>query len=248
VDGDDRLLGVAVVSSVWLRILAVLPATRRRGIGGALLAAAERVARGGGATRLRVSDQPGNYLTPGVDARDGETRAFLEGRGFVAVGRNENLVAPLTGNPLVTPERASALVQAASGRGYAIRRAGIADSGPLASLAGEFSPAWKLEAGLALQNQPPTVHLAITEGRPVAFACTDGNNRGLGWFGPAGTMPAHRGRGLGEALLVSGLRDVADAGHAEATIAWIGPRTFYERACGARFGRDFVVLEKELPP
>jgi hypothetical protein len=81
----------------------------------------------------------------------------------------------------------------------------------------------------------------------VAFAAHDGNNAGLGWFGPAGTLPAHRGRGLGAALLLQCLLDVAEAGHEAGVIAWIGPREFYERTVGAVDDRMFVVMEKPLP-
>src|SRR5262249_14985868 len=96
----------------------------------------------------------------------------------------------------------------------------------------------------ARRGGPP----ALRAGGIVAFACHDGNNRGLGWFGPAGTAEAHRGQGLGEALLVPCLLDIAATGHAEGTIAWIGPRRFYEEKVGARADRRFVVLEQILSP
>jgi mycothiol synthase len=245
---SGRLAGVAVVSGKWLRLLAVDPGERRRGVGGALLAEAMTVARAAGATHLRTGDQPGNYLAPGVDVRDEHTRHFLETRGFRAVGRNENLEVPLGKNPLVTRAHAAALAAAAGARGYEVRRARGADDGALRELAGGLSRAWAFEAARALENEPPTVHVALAGARLVAFACIDGNNRGLGWFGPAGTLPEHRGRGLGEALLLACLLDAGDAGHDHATIAWVGPRAFYARACGARPGRTFVVLEKELSP
>ena len=39
-------------------------------------------------------------------------------------------------------------------------------------------------------------------------------------------------RGLGKALLLACLIDVADAGHSHCTISWIGPREFYDRVAG----------------
>jgi len=73
----------------------------------------------------------------------------------------------------------------------------------------------------------------------------DGNNRGLGWFGPTGTWPAHRGRRLGEALLMACLADVAEH-HARCEVAWIGPRAFYDKVAGIAGERRFVVLRRAL--
>jgi GNAT superfamily N-acetyltransferase len=89
----------------------------------------------------------------------------------------------------------------------------------------------------------PGVHVALKDGQYCAFAAHDGNNAGLGWFGPTGTWPAHRGQGLGEALLVACLVDVA-AEHERCEVAWIGPRPFYEKVAGIALDRHFVVLTK----
>jgi predicted N-acetyltransferase YhbS len=91
----------------------------------------------------------------------------------------------------------------------------------------------------------PGVHVAIRDGAFCAFGAHDGNNRGLGWFGPTGTGPAHRGQGLGEALLLACLLDVA-ALHAHCEVAWIGPRPFYERVAGIASERRFVTFTKAL--
>nr|MDQ3301155.1 GNAT family N-acetyltransferase [Myxococcota bacterium] len=97
----------------------------------------------------------------------------------------------------------------------------------------------------ALGHQPAGVHVALADGAYCAFAAHDGNNRGLGWFGPTGTWPAHRGKGLGEALLLACLVDVA-AEHARCEVAWIGPRPFYEKVAGIVDERRFVVLARTL--
>src|SRR5258708_7302081 len=121
-DGD-KLAGVAAVSGRWLRLLAVHPAARRRGAGGALLHEATARARGWGAKMLRSGDQPGNYLAPGIDARDQTTIAWLERRGYVRAADYENLRVPLVGNPKVTTARAQELAAACVARGYELRRA-----------------------------------------------------------------------------------------------------------------------------
>jgi GNAT superfamily N-acetyltransferase len=242
------LAGVAVVSGRWLRLLAVHPDHRGRGVASALLDAASARARAWGATRLRTGDQPGNYLAPGVDARNADALAFAARRGFREVGRNENLAVPLVDNDRVTPARAAELAAAATSRGYTVRRASADDARALLDFAGAaFSPSIAFEVERALAPARPDVHIALTAtGSIIAFGCHDGNNRGLGWFGPAGTAVDHRGAGLGQALLLPCLLDIAAAGHAEGTIAWIGPRAYYERAAGARASRAFVVLERAL--
>ena len=100
-------------------------------------------------------------------------------------------------------------------------------------IAREFGGAWPFEVARALQFAPSGVHVAVhvATGDYAAFAAHDGNNQGLGWFGPAGTWPAHRGQGLGEAALLACLVDVA-ATHDVCEVAWIGPRPFYQKAAG----------------
>ena len=109
----------------------------------------------------------------------------------------------------------------------------------------EFGGAWPFELARALGFDPPGVHVAVKDGAYAAFAAHDGNNRGLGWFGPTGTWPVHRGQGLGEALLVACLVDVADH-HARCEVAWIGPRAFYDKVAGVAEDRRFVVLTREV--
>ena len=52
----DELIGVAAVSSRWLRVVAVVPSARGRGAGGALLEACAEAARASGETKLRSLD------------------------------------------------------------------------------------------------------------------------------------------------------------------------------------------------
>jgi hypothetical protein len=62
---------------------------------------------------------------------------------------------------------------------------------------------------------------------------------------PTGTWPAHRGHGLGEALLLACLVDVA-AVHYLCEVAWIGPRPFYEKVAGIVDTRRFVLMTRAL--
>jgi GNAT superfamily N-acetyltransferase len=250
---DGRLVGVLAQAGRFLKVLAVHPAARRKGIGGLLLGAARAHLRGAGGGRLRACDHPGNYLSPGVDTRYAEARPFFEKHGLREVARVQNLRAPLRDNPLVTPARAEALAAAAADHGYRLVRV---SRGPLAEALGQviaarFAPVWAFEVdrglGQGAAEEGPAasgVHAALSpDGAPVAFAVHDGNNRGLGWFGPMGTLPEHRGKGLGEALLLRCLLDVTEAPEG-GVIAWVGPVEFYRRAAGAAPDRHFVVYEE----
>lgn len=243
---DGTLAGVAAVAGNRLCVLAVTPALRGRGMGSALLSACIATARDAGATTLRTLDQPGNYLAPGVDERNIEAIAWLERRGWRRHGElRSNVRIDVRDNPRVSAARAVALAQAAAARGYEIRRARRDEAALLEAVAAEFGGAWPFELARALEGEPPGVHVATRDGAYRAFAAHDGNNRGLGWFGPTGTWPAHRGNGLGEALLVACLVDVA-ADHAQCEVAWIGPRPFYDKVAGVAEDRRFVLLIRDL--
>lgn len=258
----SELIGVASFAARWLRLIAVAPRARKRGAGSALLAAVEAAARADGQSRLSALDQPGNYLAPGVDERNTDALAWLAKRGFTR--RDEirtNILIDVRGNPRVTPQRAADAAARAAADGYEVRRARPADRRALLdAIAKEFGGAWPYEVERALGHIPaivppdarasttevvPAVHVAIKEGAFVAFAAHDGNNRGLGWFGPTGTWPAHRGHGLGEAVLLACLVDVA-AEHSQCEVAWIGPRPFYEKVAGIAGERRFIALTKPL--
>ena len=242
---DGALVGVASVGGSRVRLLAVRPGQRGRGVGGALLAACEEWARGAGVAKLRTLDQPGNYLAPGIDERNVDTIAWLERRGWVRDAEPRlNVLIDVRGNARVSRERAEAMAEAARARGYELRRARSDERGLLEAVRAEFGGAWPFEVARALE-QDSGVHVAIKDGAYCAFAAHDGNNRGLGWFGPTGTWPAHRGQRLGEALLMACLVDVA-AHHAQCEVAWIGPRAFYDKVAGVAVDRRFVLLTRAL--
>jgi GNAT superfamily N-acetyltransferase len=232
---NDVLVGVVAWAGRWLRLLAVHPDHRGRRIGTDLLDDILARARAAGETRLRIGDAPGNYLSPGIDERNDALLEFLERRAFHWCGATENLAVPLVDNPLITAARS---VPA----GYTIERISPATRDATLAAANTFSPAWRVEVARAADD----VHIAIaaSDRSIAAFAAHDGNNRGLGWFGPAGTHEAHRGKGLGAALLLRCLLDIRAAGRERAVIAWIGPREFYEKTCGAVSDRRFVHMER----
>ncbi len=240
--------GIAATAGRWLRVLAVTPDMRGRGIGTALLAAAESSVISDGHDQIKVLAQPGNYLAPGIDTRNTETIAWMVRRGYESAGRNTNLLIDVRGNPKVSQEHAQQLADKAASRGYVIERARPEQAPELAgAIEAEFSASWAFEIERALAFQPSGLHVArVAQDQSLAgFAAHDGNNAGLGWFGPAGTWQAHRGKGLGAALLMACLVDVA-RDHRQCTVAWIGPREFYDRVATIASERHFTVMRKSL--
>lgn len=239
---DQGLGGVIATAGRWIKVLAVREDARRRGVGTALLAA---LAEHGAAGPYRVADHPGNYVSPGIDRRYEAGRAFFAARGFRVVGEVENIRVPLADNPLVTAARLTARWATAAAAGYECRRARAEESAALGEWIGRaFAPVWAFEARRALAGPCQALHVAVHNNSYVAFAAADGNNQGLGWFGPAGTDSAHRGRGLGETLLLACLLDVAALPEG-GVIAWIGPKAFYQKAAGAIDDRRFVQMDQK---
>lgn len=244
----DRLVGVAAVAQQWVRIIAVVPQARRSGIGSALLATCEAATAKAGHTRLRMLDEPGNYLAPGIDERNVDAIDWLCRRGWRREGEPRcNAVIAVRGNPRVTAARVAERTAVVGANGYEIRRAARDETALVDAIRVAFGGAWPFEVERALGVDSPGVHVAVTNGAYCAFAAHDGNNRGLGWFGPAGTWPEHRGRGLGEVLLLSCLLDVA-RNHDRCEVAWIGPRAFYDKVAGIIAERRFAAMVKDLGP
>lgn len=241
-----QLVGVAAVAQQWIRLIAVVAEARGAGIGSALLRQCEHSAAAVGWTHVRMLDQPGNYLSPGIDERNIETIDWLLRRGWRRTGeQRSNAVIEVRNNPAVTAQRVEELTATARANGYEIRRAARHDGALVEAVLLTFGAAWSFEVERALGGEPPGVHVAVAGGEYCAFAAHDGNNRGLGWFGPAGTWPEHRGKGLGEVLLLSCLLDIAND-HDRCEVAWIGPRAFYDKVAGIVEERTFVALIKQI--
>jgi GNAT superfamily N-acetyltransferase len=241
------LLGVACACGDRIRLIAVHPAARGQGLGSALLAACEAAIWRTAARRARTLDEPGNYLAPGIDENNQPLLTWFERRGYVRRDQHESLLVDVRTNPKVSEARAAELAERAGARGYQIRRAARDEAVAIsAAISIGFGGAWPHEVERALAFDPPGVHVAMRDGRLAAFAAHDGNNQGLGWFGPSGTWPEHRNQGLGEALLVASMVDIA-AHHPVAEVAWIGPRDFYERTVGTIGCRTFAVLTRDHP-
>jgi GNAT superfamily N-acetyltransferase len=94
-------------------------------------------------------------------------------------------------------------------------------------------PGWASECGIALTTVPAKCHIATLDGQLLGFACFDATARGV--FGPTGCDPAHRGQGIGAALLQASLAAMREAGYAYAVIGGAGEhvREFYQKVAAA---------------
>ncbi len=243
----ETLLGVACTSGRWLRLLAVAPEHRGEGVGTELLQACERQIAAH-SSLVRTLDQPGNYLSPGIDMRNNASISWLKRRGYEPAANACNLLIGLENNPLVSQVRFATLRIRCERQGYRILRLPKERlETDAATIAEVFSQGWAFEMRRS-QHICDGVHVAIEAATGVlaGFAAHDGNNAGRGWFGPTGILEPHRGRGLGAALLMACLLDVREAGHVRCQVAWIGPREFYDKIAGIESERLFTVMRKEL--
>ena len=98
-------------------------------------------------------------------------------------------------------------------------------------IAEHFTLGWADEFFATTAALPATNLLAVEDGQILGFACYDATAKGF--FGPTGVHPNHRGRGLGQALLLHTLHRMRHAGYAYAIIGGVGPADFYTRVANA---------------
>lgn len=227
----------------YIKLMAVEEQHRRKGIATAMYRSLEQYFRGEGVGAVRIYDVPLNYLVPGIDPRYTEAVCFAMKQGFERTGEAVNMTVDLGFSDWNT----AAEVEKLKEKQVEIRRLKAADLHLLIQFIEAEWALWEFELTLAAQHTPPTVFLALSRNKIVAFAAYDGNNVGTGWFGPMGTDPGSRGLGLGRILLFKCLEEMKSRGVAAATIPWVAPIGFYSHHAGARISRTFWRYEKNSP-
>ncbi|HUP64777.1 MAG TPA: GNAT family N-acetyltransferase [Thermoanaerobaculia bacterium] len=233
VDGEPA--GLVTTDDRGIRILAVRRSSRRMGIGTELLTRVEERARAAGRSSVEVYSGAGNYFLPGVPADDSGTLAFFDRRGYLRGDVAVNLAARLDSMPYAHD-------------GARIERATAATVDEIvAFIRNRFGALWSFEAARAMKNDPPTLFAArAPTGEIAGFSAHEANNRGLGFFGPAGVEPAARKIGLGRELLLASLGDLRRLGYREAVISWAASEAFYARVCDATPSLRMVRFSKPL--
>jgi len=250
VENDRQLVGfiMGVIRAddaenrAYLKLMMVDPKLQRRGLGSRLLQQLEdRLARAG-CTTVRLFESSPNYLMPGLDPRYTEAVAFFEKHGYQRDGETANMEVDLATQDFETADDEQRLRQ----ESVEVRRAIMGDLEEVMDFLQRLWPAWIPEVQRELLNYPVSLHLALYQERAIAFAGYDGNNFNTGWFGPMGTDPAARKKGIGGILLRRCLQDIKAQGHRRAIIPWVGPYNFYSHYAGARISRIFWRYKKQL--
>jgi len=119
--------------------------------------------------------------------------------------------------------------------GVTIKRAEVKDQEELEIFIGEgFGDPWVKTIRNAFEQERPPLYIAIDEGELIGFACYDSVRHQKGVYGPMGTSPTVRRRGVGYALLHTCLGEMKQKGYEYAILGEAGPIEYYERSCGAR--------------
>ena len=119
-----------------------------------------------------------------------------------------------------------------SGGECTVREAGAYEKRQVVTWVEEtFGQGWASEVDVAFGNRPISCFVATEQGQILGFACYDATCRGF--FGPIGVVEEARGRGIGKALLLDGLRAMASAGYAYAVVGGVTAPEFYVKTVGA---------------
>lgn len=221
--------GRAIVAAVirngtgHIRLIAVDPSHRRKGIGRELVEAAER-ALPDDAPIVVGADAP-DYLWPGVDTRETAAICMFEAMGYALSRVHYNMSLDLVN----LPETAGK-----------VERPGPEDRHSIEGWLETHWPNWTEEALVGFDRGD---FLFSRDSEGIAGFSTWNVNR-LGWFGPMAVRPSLIGAGRGRALLIEALHEMRRQGFEDAEIAWIGPHKFYSATVGAVIHRAFWVLEK----
>lgn len=226
----------------YIKLMAVEKAHRRQGLGKRLYQEIEKRFLARGAQKVRVYDVPFNYFMPGIDPRYTEALSFFETMGFTRFADTSNLSVDLTNQDFSTEAEEKVL----AGENIIISRADYADQQEVMQFVDTYFPLWRTEISNTYNSLPVSLHIARLNGEIKAFSGHNGNNFGTGWFGPMGTHPDLRGKGIGGILLKRCLQDMKEWELETSIIPWVGPIRFYSYYANARVERVFWRYEKQI--
>lgn len=129
---------------------------------------------------------------------------------------------------------------AAPGSDAVIRRAFAAEKGIVRRwIAQRFGDRWASESEAAFSRSPIACFVAVVDNELAGFACYDATARGF--FGPFGVAEPLRRHGIGRALLLTTLHDMAGQGYGYAIIGAAGSIEFYRK------GLDVIEIPNSAP-
>ncbi len=233
----------------FITVFAVDPASRRRGIGNALLERAEAFFRERKREEIVLAPYTPNYFVPGVDKeryRDG--LEFLTRRGF------EEYVEAIAMDALIgrfeIDEKTRAEEERLRNEGITIdlfRREWMTEY--LDFMRTHMPGPWLEDARRNLIDltrglfPEDAILLARDRGRIIGYCQFEGQH-----FGPFGVDDAYQGRGIGTVLLARTLYQMRKRGNHAAFVLWTGERAaqgVYGRL-GFTISRRFAIVRKRL--
>jgi len=219
----------------YVKLFAVDKAYRRQGIGTKLYNKVYEYFLKQNVNIIRVYDVPLNYFMPGIDPRYTAGLCFFEKLGFKKFDETCNLKVDLQKKDWITNND----IDKFKHQNIIVKRIKSHEEDELFDFIKEEWALWEHEVKIALSSNPPAVFIAQFEGKIKAFSAYNGNNLGTAWFGPMGTHPDLRGKGIGGILLKFCLQDMKDQDFKYSTIPWVGPISFYSHYAGAVVDRVF---------
>jgi GNAT superfamily N-acetyltransferase len=221
----------------YVTLIAVHPDHQRTGLGRQLVRGMEARLETAGVSEIWTGGSQPHYWWPGIDSRYQGARDLFLSESY---SDGDNAVN-------MTVELSASVVAKTSVDGITTRRLIVGEFPEFQSwMRARWDGVWDREIELCLRRVPVSCYVAEQDGRYVGFAADDTNR--VGSFGPMGSIPEIRGRGVGATLLRLCLRDYLERGDSDCQISWAGPQAFYRDAVAARPGREFARLRKVLVP
>jgi GNAT superfamily N-acetyltransferase len=226
----------------YIKLMAVERSYRRKGVASFLFQRLEAQFQNERVNLIRIYDAPLNYFMPGIDPRYTEAVCFAMHMGFQRFGDSINMTVDLSKSNWDTEAEEKSL----QSKGIEITRPSQDDLQEVLDFVNGDWLLWENEVRMSFADNPPSIHVARLDGQIKAFSAHNANNKGTSWFGPMGTHPDVRGKGIGSILLKRCLKDMKAMGHKSAIIPWVGPIAFYAHYVNARIDRVFWRYEKKL--
>ncbi|MGO9856999.1 MAG: GNAT family N-acetyltransferase [Acidimicrobiales bacterium] len=230
--GDPATGVIAVVEcddGAHIRLLAVDPSARRRGLGHALVQAAEDWAVTAGHRTLATGADPPYFLWPGVPSSETALVCLFERRHYRRADTNFNMEVDLR----TVPDDPG---------GH--RLAGAGDTAELDEWTAAHWPNWRLEVLRALDKGNLVIARDGGASGPLtAFCAFEVNRRGV--LGPVAVRPDLMGRGAGRGVLLGALHELRRRGAQRVAVVWVGPVAPYA-AVGGRVSDVYFVYRKEV--
>ncbi len=223
--------GIGVVAVVRnhdggsIRLLALDPARRGRGLGHELLRAAEDDL--GDAGVITVGADPPYFLFPGVPVEETALCCLLERHHYSREETNYNIDIDLA---VLPPDPGLALEPRAT------------DRSELERWMARHWPNWQGEVMRAFDRG--SLVLGRDDSDITGFCAYDVNRAGT--LGPVASRPDLIGHGVGAPLLVGALHRMRAMGRDAVEVLWVGPMVPYARL-GGRVSRLFFVYRLRRP-